>query len=70
VQALLDEGFAVEIVAVRKSLKKASKYEKRALGGYTPSLADPELMASFLSTVGQALFPESWSVFGWFLGRR
>ena len=62
---LLDEGWAVEIGAVRKATRKATKYEKRTLGGWTPSLADPELMYGLLSSAGQLFAPKVFSVLGW-----
>ena len=61
---------------MRKALRKATKYEKRAVGGWTPSLAsmDAEAMLGFFSSAGHVLAPRVFSVghtvLGWVLGKR
>ena len=67
---LMDEGFAAEIIAVRKAVRKLTKYEKRTIGSWTPSLADPEAMFGLLATAGQIFAPRVCSMIGWVLGKR
>ena len=67
---LLDEGFAAEVTAVRKAVRKLTKYEKRTVGSWTPSLADPEAMLGILATAGQIFAPRVYSMIGWVLGKR